>query len=186
VAISYEMVNETRVIPLDGRKHLGKPFRFYMVIGGSPEGQLQVVTLDRGLSSPLTGGSFKLTVDGGTLEGVYTGQASVSSSGRATSSLDLQVTGGTYAFAGATGSLTGDGSGSFVGEGNFSFTLRGSVSTSADPLGFRVRGTVSGSSTLSCATPSVLVTLQGDGSFQKLGTIQAVMTHLVGNAGCSA
>src|SRR5437667_11937042 len=30
VAITYEMVNETRVIPLDGRKHVGKAFRFYM------------------------------------------------------------------------------------------------------------------------------------------------------------
>jgi hypothetical protein len=42
VAITYEMVNETRVIPLDNRKHAGSPIRFYM---GDARGHFEGDTL---------------------------------------------------------------------------------------------------------------------------------------------
>jgi hypothetical protein len=137
-------------------------------------------------SFDLVSGSFSMTTVDGDISGDYTGHGSVSSSGRTTASLDLRVTNGTNAFQGATGSLTGDGTGAFAGEGSFSISFKGSVSTAADPGGLRVRGTVDGTSFASCLAQGISVTLQGDGSFGKLGDVQAVLTHLaVSNGGCS-
>ena len=42
VAISYEMVHETRIIPLDGRAQVGSPIRQYM---GEPRGRWDGNTL---------------------------------------------------------------------------------------------------------------------------------------------
>jgi hypothetical protein len=133
----------------------------------------------------LLNGSFTLTTSNGDISGVYTGSSSVSPSGRTEASLDLQVTSGTNSFEGATGRLTGDGAGAFTGEGNFSLTLRGSISTVADPAGFRVRGKVSGTSSVSCVSQTTAVTLDGEGALGKLGDVHAALTHLVGGSGCS-
>ncbi len=130
-------------------------------------------------------GSFTLTTSDGDIAGVYTGHSSISPSGRSDASLDLQVTGGTNLFQGATGSLTGNGTGAFSGEGSFSLIFRGSISTAADPTRFRVRGKVSGTSSASCASQITAITLEGDGAFGMLGDVHAVLTHLVGGSGCS-
>ena len=137
-------------------------------------------------SYDLRGGVFTLSTADGNISGSYQGQASISSSDRVTTSLDMIVTGGTNLFAGATGTITGDGTGAaFVGEGSFSISLRGSVSTTGDPSGFRVRGKISGTSSLSCANTVASATLDGDGSLGKLGDGHATFTHVVGGLGCN-
>jgi hypothetical protein len=139
-----------------------------------------------GTTIDLLNGSFTLTTADGEISGSYQGQASVSSSGRVTTSLDMNVTGGTQLFQGATGTITGDGTGAaFVGEGSFSIYLRGSVSTPGDSSGFRLRGKISGTSSLSCLNTIASVTLDGDGSFGKLGDGHATLTHVVASLGCS-
>jgi len=133
----------------------------------------------------LLDGSFTLTTSDGDIAGFYTGYSSVSPSGRTDASLDFQVTSGTNSFQGATGRLTGDGDGAFTGEGSFSLTFRGSISTAADPTGFRVRGKVSGTSSVSCVSQTTAIALDGDGALGKLGDVHAALTHLVGGSGCS-
>jgi len=141
----------------------------------------------------LRGGSFTLTTIDGDISGTYSGRASVSSSGSANASLDLDVSSGTNKFQGATGRLQGDGTGAFVGEGSFAVSVRGSISTSAVPVKFHLRGTVSGTSSASCTAEGISITLPGEGSYRKGGGsgkltgIKALLTHLVvGNAGCSS
>jgi hypothetical protein len=166
---------------------------------GSPASPLSAAPI--GVASPghasadydLRNGSFTLTTVDGDISGSYTGHASVASSGSATASLDLDVTSGTNKFQGATGHLKGDGTGAFVGEGSFSVSLQGSITTSAVPVKFHVRGAVSGTSFASCAAEGISITLPGEGSYRKggdangkLSDIKALLTHLVvGNAGCS-
>lgn len=141
---------------------------------------------DVAASLDLGSGSFTVITPNGDITGDYTGLASVSSSGRVTASLIMDVTGGTQDFEGATGSLAGDGTGAFVGEGSFSISFLGSISTTADPSAIRVHGKVSGTSSVSCSGGVISVALDGDGSFGKLGHVQAVLTHLLTNAaGCS-
>ncbi len=157
------------------------------LVNGLSEPHVAVVPLGRFVADyDLGNGSFTLTTVDGDISGGYTGHASVSSYGRTNASLALHVTSGTNVFQGATGSLTGDGAGAFVGEGSFSVSLRGSISTTADPVGFHIRGTASGTSSISCVAQAISVRLQGDGSFGKLSDVHAVLTHLVvGSAGCS-
>jgi cytoskeletal protein CcmA (bactofilin family) len=165
---------------------------------GSPASPLSAAHI--GVASPghaadydLRNGSFTLSTVDGDISGDYTGHASVSSSGSVTASLELDVTSGTNDFQGATGHLKGDGTGAFVGEGSFSVSVQGSITTSAVPVKFHVRGAVSGTSFASCAAEGISITLPGDGSYRKGGDsngkltgIKAVLTHLVaGNAGCS-
>lgn len=142
----------------------------------------------------LRNGSFTLTTVDGDISGSYSGHASVSSSGSANASLDLDVTSGTNKFQGATGRLQGDGTGAFVGEGSFSVSVKGSISTSAVPVKFHIQATVSGTSSASCAAEGISITLPGEGSYRKGGDsfgklrgIKALLSHLVAtNAGCSS
>ena len=152
-------------------------------VDSSPAGRLSSRPLGQ-TTYALSNGSFTVTgSNGDSFGGVYTGRAAVSSSGRTTAALDLDVTSGTGAFSGAQGSLNGDGSGAFGGEGAFSLSLDGFISTAADNK-FHLKAVVSGKSGASCGSQGLLLTLQGDGVAAKLGNVQTVLTHLVGNAGC--
>lgn len=157
----------------------------FPVNGSSGAAHTLVALAPAGSEYDLGNGSFTMTTLDGDISGDYTGHVSISSFGRVKVSLDMNVTGGTQGFLGATGSLAGDGTGAFVGEGSFSLSLRGSVSTAADPGGFKVRGTIAGTSRVSCSAPNISVTLTGEGSLGKPGDVHAVLTHLVvSNSGC--
>ena len=134
----------------------------------------------------LSNGSFTVTTapNGDSFSGVYTGLVSVSTTLRSTASLDLDVTSGTGGFLGAQGSLSGSGSGAFSGEGAFSLGLDGFIATAADRR-FHVKVDVTGtSSVLSCSSQGLSLTLHGDGVAAKVGNVQTLFTHLVGNTHC--
>jgi hypothetical protein len=135
----------------------------------------------------LSNGSFTVTAPNGDyFGGNYTGVATVSSSSpiRATASLDLNVSTGTGAFAGAQGSVSGVGNGAFSGEGPFSLGLDGFISTTADRR-FHVKVDVTGTSSASCTTP-IILTLNGTGVAAKVGNVQTAFAHQVGNTGCGS
>jgi hypothetical protein len=133
----------------------------------------------------LSNGKFTVTaspVD--SFGGDYTGLASVSSSGRPTATLDLNVSTGTGVFAGALGSLSGVGAGAFIGEGPFSLGLDGFISTTLDRR-FRVKLEVTGTSSASCSPPNIVLTLNGTGDAAKVGNVQTQFNHVVvGSANC--
>ena len=65
--------------------------------------------------------------DGTTIWGTYRGTATVPSAGQSRAALEGKVTGGTGLFAGATGTLRGDGIGGFVNDGEFGNDLEAPV-----------------------------------------------------------
>jgi len=134
----------------------------------------------------LTNGSFTITTSGGdSVSGTYSGTATVSPSGKRAASINLQATGGTGGLQGAAGTLTGDGTGAFTSEGSFQLALRGTITSATNPDGIRVRASLVGNAAVSCSTSGIVITLQGDGTAQRLGDIHGTFAHLVGNAGCS-
>jgi hypothetical protein len=155
-------------------------------IGSAAASSLPIVTAGRSdITVDLLAGTFTLTMDDGSqLTGAYVGQATLSSSGRVTSSLQLDVTGGTGALQGATGSLKGDGTGGFTDAGAFSLSLEGVVSTPAQKGESEFRTKIRGTSTISCGPQGRLLSLGGDGHAVK-GDLTATFQHTVGNTGCS-
>jgi hypothetical protein len=133
----------------------------------------------------LDAGTFTLTFAGGQITGSYEGQAGVPSSGRSYAVLDLEVTGGTGVFQGATGNLTGVGTGAFAGEGDFSLSLDGLVSTTAQPGGFSLRMKIRGSASGSCVSQLIHLSLSGTGQAGRFGDLTGALAHDVGNAGCT-
>jgi hypothetical protein len=120
----------------------------------------------------LVNGVFTLTTSAGILSGTYEGLVQVPASGRSTASLSLLVTGGTSAFAGASGTLAGDGGGAFVSDGAFNLSMDGSVRTTAQPAGSRLRFNISGTATLlfACSASNLRVSqLRGTGTVPNLG-----------------
>src|SRR5262245_34055129 len=75
------------------------------VSAGAVDGRRQRLDFDLG------NGLFTITTDVGMLSGDYVGHVVLSPSGRVDASLELAVTGGTGAYQGATGSLSGAGEG---------------------------------------------------------------------------
>jgi hypothetical protein len=133
----------------------------------------------------LSNGSFTVTASNGDFfGGAYTGLASVSPSGRTTATLDLDVTSGTGGFSGAQGRLSGVGTGAFNGEGTFSLGLDGFIVTAADRR-FHVKADVAGTSSVSCSSQVLSLMLHGDGVAAKVGNVQTLFTHLVGNTNCN-
>jgi len=157
-------------------------------VDGSPMGRPSSRPLGQTTNTfALSNGRFTVTVSPeDSFSGAYTGTASVSLSGRSTASLDLDVTGGTGVFKDAQGSLSGVGTGAaFIGEGSFSLGLDGFIATAADRR-FHVKVDVTGTSSASCSPPSVDVTLNGAGDAFKVGSVQTVFRHLVGNTNCGS
>ena len=137
------------------------------------------------VSFPMLGGIFTFTFSNGdSISGAYTGEASVSNPGADVAVLNLTVTGGTGAFAGASASLTGSGRGAFSGEGDFSLSVKGSLSTNAAPKALSFAAQIKGESVASCGEQRIALTLNGDGAAPKLGSVVATLRHEVGNTGC--
>jgi hypothetical protein len=99
--------------------------------------------------------------------------------------LQLEVTGGTGVFAGATGSLVGDGTGDFTGPGSFVLSsLKGTLSTLKD--GSKLTVSVNGESSLSCSTSSrILLTLHGTGNAAGVDRFAMDLRAEIGGTGCS-
>ena len=120
----------------------------------------------------LVNGVFRLTSSRGDVTGTYEGAARVPSTGRQTAVLTLNVTGGSSAFAGATGTLVGEGGGAFVTGGDFKLSVDGTVRTSARPGGSRLHINVSGTATvpLTCSDNNHrLSQMQGVGTIPNVG-----------------
>jgi len=133
----------------------------------------------------LSGGTFTFAMSAtDSISGTYTGKVAISSTKPPAASLDMQVTGGTGLFAGAAGSLSGDGAGAFLAEGAFQLSVRGSLSTTADP-GVRFRSYVEGSSSFRCVNNAINVLMQGTGTAQKIGAVTATLEHPAPGGGCN-
>jgi len=122
--------------------------------------------------------------DGTTIWGTYRGTATVPSVGQSRATLEGKVTGGTGLFAGATGTLRGDGTGGFVNDGEFAVTLHASVSMGNGH--FReVPISLSGISTSTCTTTAPpRVALDGRGKAKGLGSA-AHLEHNLGAQICA-
>jgi hypothetical protein len=134
----------------------------------------------------LSAGTFTITDrKGAQLSGVYTGETSESTTSSVTT-LTLQVTGGTGALKGATGTLEGHGLGAFTGEGAFSLDISGTIATNGGKKSAKFSATLSGASRISCSDGHVIIRQSADGSGgTKDGRLGAMMQHEVGSAGCS-
>jgi hypothetical protein len=134
---------------------------------------------------PLIEGSFRLTFTSGDyISGTYTGSALVSNPGRDIAVLNFVVTKGFGVFAGATGTLTGDGGGAYAGEGNFLLAMKGLVSTKFEPTPFAVQANIHGTAVASCETEHIVMALAGDGNVPRFGGVTATFRHEVGSASC--
>ena len=136
---------------------------------------------------PLANGTFTFTTARGELTGTYTGFVTEPSSGRPTATLTLTVTGGTNAFAGATGTLTGDGKGEFLAGGRFAFSLEGVVRTSAVPARSTFHTTVVGTATLAdtcTANQHIISRLRGEGTISNLGRARVELESEIVETGC--
>ena len=132
-----------------------------------------------GVVFPLLGGTLTVTTKDGTLNGTYTGQARDS-----TGVFSLVITGGTGAFAGGSGTLSGAGEGGFIGEGRYSHVLTGELSTAAGSRKIRIR--IRGTATVSCVNELPILTLAGSGQATRFGPITSTAMHQIGNAGCNS
>lgn len=129
----------------------------------------------------LAEGTMILTSAKGSISGTYSGQAT-SAGTEEEALLTVTLTGGTGQFSGVSGTLNGIGTGGFAGEGSFSIVMVGTVSTGQGPRLLRM--SLRGTSTLSCAGETVVVTQQGTGTATALGRITASLNHAVAEAGC--
>ena len=120
----------------------------------------------------LVNGRFKFTTGTGDLAGTYGGFVTVLTRDRSTVAMTLQVTEGTRALAGATGTLVGDGGGAFVTGGQFVLSLTGDIRTSAEPQNSKFHATVVGTATLpiTCSASNHLISqLRGEGTVKSIG-----------------
>ena len=131
-----------------------------------------------GIITLLSSGTFTVTTRQGTLTGTYTGEGNGSAG-----TFTVALTGGTGRFAGASGTLTGDGEGGFTGEGGFALVLDGIITTAAGSRKLRIGS--KGTSTLSCINEVPILTLTGTAQVTGSGSSSALLTHQVGNLGCS-
>ena len=135
---------------------------------------------------PLIQGSFiVVNPSGDGIAGTYTGTSTLGG-GSQQSSLALQVTAGSGAFAGATGSLVLTGQGAFADEGTFVMGGSGEVAQQDGKravLVLRLRG----SSTAGCTASSQIgITQIADGTLGRIGRVTATLNHAVLNTGCSS
>jgi hypothetical protein len=161
------------VAPLgDARALLTAPSTSTYAAGPGASADLATLRAKESATFTLVNGVFTLTTSAGNLNGTYQGVVWVPASGRSTATLRLVVTGGTNAFAGASGTLAGDGGGAFVTAGAFNLSFDGSVRTAAQPAASRLRINISGTATvpLTCsANDRRLSQLRGTGTVPNLG-----------------
>lgn len=140
----------------------------------------------RATGFPIVSGTFTIASDSGDgLTGTYTGTSFVSAGAPERALLNLQISGGTGAYAGASGSMGATGVGAFTGEGPLTVDLKGDALVHGKHLPLRI-GLV-GTSSVSCSSSSeVVVTQTATGSMKKTGDVHATFRHVVGQAGCSS
>ena len=105
--------------------------------------------------------------------------------GQPRATLDGVITGGTGAFAGASGTFSGTGAGGFAGDGEFWVSLRGDVTRSGrKPLDLRV--TLKGLVASTCTTDApARLFLDGTGSAKGLGAVVGHLEHNLGTEPCA-
>ena len=128
----------------------------------------------------LANGTFTITTEKGALTGTYTGVVTDPTSGRPTTvTMTLQVTRGSNVFAGATGTLVGDGKGEFLtAGGSFVLSLEGVVRTSTLPAGSTFQTKVAGTATLAqtcSANDHIISRLRGEGTSRTLGLVRVAL-----------
>jgi hypothetical protein len=153
----------------------------------APASALSTRAPDAAAVFPLVHGSFTIENAGGDgIAGTYTGTSTFGGGGSQESSLALQVTAGSGAFAGATGSLVLTGQGAFADEGTFVLGGSGEVAHQDGKravLILRLRG----SSTAGCtASSQIAITQIADGTLGRIGRVTATLNHTVLNTGCSS
>lgn len=136
---------------------------------------------------PLLNGSLQAVLpEGGSPVGRigagYSGSSSDPIPGRATATLGVRIRQTTGVASGIT-VVKADGSGAFTGEGEFTLTL--SLATAqGETIAVKLRGT---SAISSCTDEQpIQVTMRGTGSTPRLGTVNVVLQHEVGNTVCSS
>jgi len=135
----------------------------------------------------LANGTFRFMSPNGELVGTYTGFATAPSSGRPTETLTLQVTSGSNAFAGATGTLVAEGKGAFLTltGGDFVLLVGGVLRTAAGPSGFRFHTTVVGTATLACSSTNHQISrLRGEGTIPTFGRAQVELDSEIVETNC--
>lgn len=130
---------------------------------------------------PVNGGLFTFTLEDGSLTGTYEGE-STTGSGPESARLALHVSGGSGAFAGASGELSGTGRGAFSGEGGFQLTVTGTIRTNSESA---IRLKAKGQATLSCGTEGPILNLEGRGPAGRLGETSVRLTHATGGGACA-
>jgi hypothetical protein len=154
---------------------------------GPLPGVQSTTALAEGLVFPLLEGSFDIGAKGGDgIVGTYTGTSTFSGDGRQRSFVALQVTGGSGAFAGASGFLTVTGTGAFADEGTFVLDGEGELTLVGGRRAvvvFNLRG----SSVASCSLSEQIVIAQSaSGTLSRAGRVDARLSHVVGNTGCTS
>jgi hypothetical protein len=135
----------------------------------------------------LDNGAFRFMSQNGELTGIYRGFATAPTSGRPRVTMTLEVTGGSRALAGATGTLVGDGGGAVVTDGDFVLSVEGVLYTATAPSGLRFRTTVVGKTTLplTCSHRNRRISrLHGEGTIPTVGRAQVELESEIVEAHC--
>jgi hypothetical protein len=134
---------------------------------------------------PILSGTFTIANDSGdSLTGTYTGTSFVSPGSPERAALNLRISGGTGAFAGATGVLGAAGAGVFTGDGAFTLDVKGDAILQPKHVPLRIA--LTGNSAVSCSEQSIVVSQTATGSMKKTGDVHATFSHVVGQAGCDS
>jgi hypothetical protein len=135
---------------------------------------------------PVLAGVF--TIENGSGDGIagtYTGGAQFADGGVEKTSLTLQVSNGSGAFARATGAVAINGVGSFADAGTFVLDGSGEVTLAGGKRAIVVLS-LRGRSVTSCdASARIAIAQTADGTMARAGRVAARLSHVVGNTGCS-
>ena len=152
-----------------------------------PAGERSVTLARDVVTFTLANGTFKFTSPDGELTGTYTGFVTAPTSGRPRMTITLQVTGGSGAFVGATGTLVGEGKGAFVTGGDFVLSVGGMVRTSAAPSASKFHTTVVGTATLplTCSSNNHRISrLRGEGTIPTAGRARMELDSEIVETNC--
>jgi hypothetical protein len=140
-----------------------------------------------GVSFTLVNGTFTLTSEDSELTGTYGGVVTAPTEGQSKVEMSLVVTGGSDSFAGATGTLVGDGRGAILVDGRFVLSLSGLVETAEEPSGFKFHATVAGTATLpfACSANGRRISrLEGEGTMATVGKVQTELESEILETDC--
>jgi hypothetical protein len=134
---------------------------------------------------PLVSGTFAIASDSGDrISGTYSGTSDPASRPER-ASLTMRIESGSGRYAGASGTLGGNGVGAFTGEGAFTLDLKGDAIVQGKHLPIRVG--LSGTAAVSCAPSTrIAVTQTATGTMKKTGDVHATLVHEVERTGCQA